>query len=111
MRVQYNPPVFPQYTAPRGMLVDCMECQALWYYYLLAKKQLELSEESIVLEGTVHYRPKYLNMFQGIITLYGVNPERVVKFWPYVDRQCEQMNMGKLPDRDEIRFNQIVRIQ
>jgi hypothetical protein len=106
-KVRYDPPAFTGHTQPHGALAPHPACQALWYYYLLAKKQLELSKETIILEGTTHYPPVYKDLFNSVRLMYNVKPEQMIKFWKHIDRQCEIMDFPSLPQNDSIRFDKV----
>lgn len=105
LTITYTPPVFPNYTQPLGKLPSHIGAQALWYYYLLVQKALELESETIVLEGTVHLKPDYTHHFLSVAQVYGLDPAVMVKFWKYVDAQADEMGFPRLPTYDKIRFN------
>ena len=97
VKVVFNPPTFSNQTYPRGWLNEDMACQALWYYYIHARKAYEESVETIVLEGTVQREPHFRQLYTTTATLYGVSPERMQKFWANVDKECERLELPSLP--------------
>jgi len=105
---QPNPPYFSAYVMPHGWLTPQIECHALFYYYLLARKNYEnhLLNWEIVLEDQPD--PEVCNfkqLFISIARLYQVEPERMKNYWKNVDLQCHFLNLPRVPKVGWIRFD------
>jgi len=97
--------LFLEYQIPHGALQPCAECHALFYYYLLAQRNYEMEKDVIILDGQMDPHYHYHQLFKSIATMYGVQPENMQNFWGFVDKQCELINLPKLPDLEKYRFN------
>lgn len=110
--ITFHPPTFRAYEAPRGWLKHDQACHALWYYYILAYNNYrEHILDPIVFEGDPDVVPNFQQLFTSIATMYGVQPEEMVKFWPNVDLQCVIMALPKLPMNDSYRFSKVPEIR
>lgn len=107
MQINFQMPIYSFLIAPNGFLTHDKECHALWHYYTLARRNYEeeFKDTLIIYEGDPD--PVYNNrqLFMSIATAYGVQPERMIKFWKNVDMQCTVSDLPKLPDEDRFRFN------
>lgn len=110
--ITFTPPTFRAYEAPLGWLTHDQACHALWYYYITAlNNYLEHIDDPIVLEGDPDVEPDFRQLFTSIATMYGVQPEQMVKFWRNVDLQCTIMALTKLPMNDKYRFDKTPEIR
>ncbi len=104
--ITFHPPTFVEYETPRGWLQHDQACHALWYYYIVASNNYrEHIADPIVLEGDPDVIPDFSQLFTSIATMYGVQPEKMVKFWSNVDMQCRTLKIALLPMNDQFRFN------
>ena len=97
--------LFIGYQKPNGFICPERECHGLFYYYLLAQNTFEREEDGYVLEGEIDFVGNYRQLFTTIATLYGVQPEKMVKHWECVDMQCVAVHLPKLKDIDALRHN------
>ena len=109
--VQWQVPLFLHHQEPYGRLLPEPECHALWYYYLLARKNYEEEQDPIVLEGEDDPVYNYHQLFKSIATSYGVEPEKMVKFWKYVDAEAFANALPLLPKNEGLRFDSVVEIE
>lgn len=100
-----NPPTFYQYLPPEGFIERHASCQGLWYYYLIAKRNLEEQLACIVLEGEKDPTYNYLQLLKSVAIMYGVQPEQLTKNWASVDLQCQTLNLPQLPKEERYRFH------
>ncbi len=104
--ISFHPPTFVAYEKPRGWLTHDKACHALWYYYIIASNNYrEHIADPIVLEGDPDVLPDFSQLFTSIATMYGVQPEEMIKFWVQVDLQCLKMELTELPKHDKFRFD------
>lgn len=97
-------PAFPQITTPNGFLDPDPACQALWYYYTIARKNYEEYEKDIfVLEGELDPQFDNFQLFKSVSFMYGVQPERMLHFWQNVQTQCAVMHLPDLPEKFKYR--------
>lgn len=99
-------PAFNEYNVPNGWLQNDPACHALWYYYLIARRVYEeCILDPVVYEGDKDPEYNFQQMFTSTAFAYGVAPERMIKFWSNVDMQCSTMQLPKMPEGDQYRFN------
>lgn len=104
--IAFTPPTFRAYEQPHGWLLHDQACHALWYYYVVAfNNYREHIHDPIVLEGDKDQVTNFRQLFMSIAIAYGVEPERMVKFWLNVDMQCRALYLPRLPDEDKYRFH------
>lgn len=97
-------PAFPQITSPNGVLDPDPACQALWYYYTIARKNYEEYEKDIIiLEGELDPQFDNFQLFKSCAFMYGVAPERMLHFWQNVQTQCAMMGLPDLPEKYKYR--------
>lgn len=107
-----TPQMYPQYNAPAGWLTNSPECHALWHYYLLARHAFETAvQDPMVYEGELDSGVDFRQLFLSVATLYGVEPERMVRHWMNVDMQAWRLQLPKLPNEDKYRFNKAAEIK
>jgi len=106
-KMNFTPPLFVNYMQPNGGLTRDRETHALFYYYLLAKKNLETRETQLVYEGDTDPVFAFRNLFKSIAILYGVRPEHMQKCWPEVDYTCHLNNLPKFPKGNAYRYPRI----
>lgn len=112
LNIEFNSKVFNDYLPPNGYLVNEPACHGLFYYYLLARKQLEETEiDPIIYEDEEWPDINFKQLFSSIAISYGVEPEQMLKFWINVDMQCGVLDLPKLPDVDRLRFNKVPEIR
>lgn len=110
--IKFRPITFKEYEFPNGWLAKENACHALWYYYLIANNNYrEHIENPIVLEGDPDVEPDFKQLFTSIATIYGVQPEMMIKFWSNVDMQCASLEISKLPTNDKYRFDKTPEIR
>ncbi len=110
--ITFHPPTFEAYEIPRGWLQHDAACHALWYYYITASNNYrEHIQDPMVLEGDPDVIPDFSQLFTSIATMYGVQPEAMIKFWSNVDLQCDTLEIFKMPTHDKFRFNKIPEIK
>jgi hypothetical protein len=113
--IDFNVPWFIGYTERAGgFLKDVPECHALFHYYLLARKsyeQVELGfevqyDDSMIVSTQTHYRAQ----LESVATMYGVDPDSMVRYWDCVDAQCIMLDLPFLPKGERYRFNEVPKI-
>lgn len=92
MRIEFKPPTFPQHTIPSGTLPRINESQALWYYYILATKNLVRQKDDIILEGDPDPIFSFHKLYLSICVAYAVDPETCTNLWPAVETEIERLN-------------------
>lgn len=109
--IELNPRTFPDYCKPNGWLDPCMACQALFYYYLLARKTYEETIlDPIVLEGDKDPEFSFSGLWTGIAKLYNVQPHEMARWWINVDMQCDVIPTPRMPAGDQFRFDKVPEI-
>ena len=104
--IVFQPELFPDVTMPNGWLHEDVGCQALWYYTYLVKRLLNDIEDTMQYDDVWPTHIKNARqLFSSVALLYGVAPERMVKFWKNVDMQCLIMKSPRVPK--EFRFDDI----
>ena len=112
MVVQFHAINFSPYNQPSGWLINDRACHALFYYYLIARNNYEREMvDPIVIEGHVSEHYDYKGLFQRVAQIYGVDPERMLRFWSNVNMQAEMMALPLLPDEDRYRHNAIMNVK
>ncbi len=110
--ITFHPPTFEAYESPNGYLVHQSACHALWYYYVTASNNYrEHIQDPIVYEGDPDVIPDFRQLFTSIATMYGVQPEAMIKFWHNVDLQCDKLGVVRMPTHDKFRFNKVPEIK
>lgn len=108
--ITFNPPTFGEYEQPKGWLIREPACHALFYYYLIARRNYEEHiKDPIVYEGDLDPEVNFKQLFSSIALAYGIEPEKMLKFWSNVDLQCGILDLPKLPE--EYRFNKAPEIR
>ena len=119
LTLQLEAPSYHQYTIPQdGKLPTDRAAHALFHYYVTARLAYERMSETIrttkagafghsVGEETQH---NFHQLFRGVATLYNVEPERMTKFWEYVDAQAKELQLPLLPEHEWLRFNTVLEI-
>lgn len=97
--VELEYPVFVQCIAPRGGLDRTMESHALFYYYLLAQKAIEIQASEIVYEGDVDPVYKHLELLKSVAIFYQVDVHNMTNAWKAVDLTCLMQGLPKLPNK------------
>src|SRR5690606_18627548 len=111
--VRFQVPDFHEYEMPNGFLVRDKACHALFYYYLLGRKNYENEHQElglgdqIVYEGELDPKYNYKQLFVTIANVYGVTPEQMIHHWPAVDLTCRAFNLPLMPEGDRYRFNKV----
>ncbi len=112
LHVEFNGRIFIEYLTPNGYLINDPACHGLFYYYLIARKNLEQYEiDPIIYEDEPWPDINFKQLFSSIAIAYGVEPERMTKFWVNVDMQCDVLNLPRLPGDERIRFNKVAEIR
>lgn len=112
MRLKFDTPRFFDYAPPNGFLPYDAPNNALFYYYLLARKAYEeIILDPLVLEGERDPEANFRQLFTSVAIAYGVKPEEMAKCWHNVDMQCHALDMPLLPDEERYRFNRIQEIR
>ena len=81
--------VFANHTTPRGFLPMAMGAQACWYFYTLAHKMWQKTdqgtESQIIYEDEPWMSPKYEELKRTIAMVYGLeSPSEMDKHWSSV---------------------------
>ena len=102
-------PFFMGYTTKAGgCLPDLPEAHALWYYYVLARRQYEEIEIGYEVQydlGQVSSGVNYKQLADTIAWMYGVKLYEMIRMWQYVDAQAKLLSLPLLPDTERYRFN------
>lgn len=99
-------PIFENYIMPHGLLTPDPVEHALFYYYVNARR----TYEEHVMDKPVQYDDEsdpefnFRELFTSIAGLYDVNPEHMVNAWDTIDRQCDLLQLPKMPDEYQYRF-------
>jgi len=99
--VTLDPQVWPELTKEhgKGMLAHHPACYALWFYYGLGyDSYTRRIRDKILLEGEPEPVTNHKQLFKSASMLYGVEPEEMVRFWPYVDAECRRQWIPIMPD-------------
>ena len=98
--------MFEAFVKPRGALDWQVEAHALMFYYLNARRIYEMYEveEVIIYEGDDDPRTNYIQLFESIASLYGVDANKMTTFWPMIDEQCFIMGFPLLPKDQKYRY-------
>ena len=90
-------PVFSDHLVQNGGYIpDKPEACALFYYYLLARKAYEETENAIVLEGDPDPTANFKQLYTSVAFIFGVNPEKMGYYWEPVDRECKRADLPLL---------------
>ncbi len=109
-KISFHPPTFQAYETPQGWLQHDAACHALFYYYLIARRNFEEHiKDPIVYEGDADPEVNFKQLFSSIAIAYGVQPEKMLRFWSNIDLQCGVLKLPKLPE--EYRFNKVPEIR
>ena len=106
-QINPNPPFFTNYIQPNGYLDTSREAHGLWNYYICARNAYEthVHETAILFEGEKNPVTNFRQLFTSMAEMYGVQPEAMAKCWDMVDKQCEYIELPRLPDEEQYRFN------
>ena len=99
-------PIFEQYIIPFGLLTPAPEEHALFFYYVNAREIYEkhIKNTVIQMEDEADLEYSFEGMINSIAQLYGVKVDEMTKAWQVIDRQCDALNLPKLPDEYQYRF-------
>ena len=96
LKINLNPPFFPDNTQPNGALIDDPACQACWYYFILATKQLDQTgsiDSQILLEGEPWQAANTDKIRLSITKLYGIEPNDLDRYWNRVWIECKRLGL------------------
>ena len=97
--ITFHPPTFIWYEPPNGFLAHDAACHALFYYYLTARTNYEDNvKDPVVLEGDPDQELNFKQLFTSIALAYGVEPDKMLKFWSNVNLQCGVLELPQLPE-------------
>ena len=96
-RIVFDIRRFVEYLPPAGFLNNHVACHALMYYALIARSNYEEQKETIVLEDEPEKAYNYRQLMSSIATIYGCQPEEMVKFWVNVDMQFRTLDLPLVP--------------
>lgn len=91
--IQFQVPKFAAYTEPHGKLNNSRECQALFYYYILAVTNWKREQTELVLEGDPDVEANYERLFKNAAQMYHANIETMANFWPLVDAEIDRQSV------------------
>lgn len=112
LTIVYTPQIFTPFIYPDGMLDQDMACHALWFYYLNAMDTYENQiRDQIVYEGDPDPELNFMQIFSSAALIYGVEPERMLKFWGNVDAQAKKLNYPELMERYKFKSTPEIRTQ
>ena len=98
--VQREVPIYPALNS------EHKEVHALFYYYLLAHKQLEEQREgAIVYEGDPDPVYDYIKLVKHVAILYEVDVEYMLNAWPAIDEFCAANNLPLMPNSPKYRHH------
>lgn len=102
LKITFTPLKFNAYTIQNGgHLPDVAAAHALFHYYLTARSNQENEQGKgvLLLDGDLDPVHNYKQLWRSIANIHGVDPNDMGKFWPYVDRQAEKLNLPLLAGR------------
>lgn len=102
-KIFIQPILFFQYMWPNGGLTNDRETHALFYFYLLSRKNFEEQNDMIVYEGDPDPQFDYKQLYVSIAKMYNVRPENMANCWKEVDYTCFVHNLPKLPEQSRLR--------
>lgn len=94
-----------------GRLPRDLDCHALWYYYILACKNLKEAQQNLVYEDELSRKfdvPAARRLLESIAFQYGSTPARIVRYWEAVEAQRRALGFtdnADLPHAMRFRFN------
>jgi len=101
LKVNANGPAFPGNTTPIGWLTRDAACQALWYFYNIARERKAIVgnsiDDQIILEGQDWLHTYYRQQMTTVCKIYGVTPEEMYKFWPAVRLEIARLKWPEPP--------------
>lgn len=123
IEIAWEPVVFIHHTKPAGRVPNTKEGHCLWYYYILASKNLQKLGDDIVFEGDDDPIYNFLELYLKLCRAYGTDPETTTNLWPAVEEEIDRLNdertaeawrsgnrselslYGKLPERYKLTRN------
>lgn len=111
--LQFEPIRFQGRMIPQGYLASDDACQALYYYSILARRMQERTSNdpnfaAILYEGELDENVNFRELFISIAKMYGVQPERMEKFWLNIDMQLVSEGCPKLEGRARFQWKPVV---
>lgn len=116
--VVYHCPYFEELVAtggnktPERVLPRDLQAHALWYYYCLASKAIDIANKCLVLETerSPKFRPNEegRQLIQSIASIYGFKVAEIVQYWDVIERQRMALGLSQnaeLPAVFKFRFN------
>lgn len=111
-KIEFEFPIFPDSTKPKGFLSPDKESQACWYYYILCQKQKEAvgsgpESQTIVVpvgqEGSVHWMDThFVQTLSSLALIYQLSREAILKRFPEVIQEATRL---ELPEPDAAYMN------
>lgn len=104
---------FEEYVKPNGFLSWQVEEHALFYYYIHASQVYKkfFIDTPIVYEDEKDPEYNFEQLFKSVAALYNVQPEHMANAWEIIDKQCDLLNLIKLPKDNKFRFSSIIMIK
>lgn len=106
--VRFECPFYQEFLEPDGALNRDYEAHALWDYYCMALTAQKRAKANLVYEDELSLRWDIgiaRNLFQTTANKHGVRPDRMVKYWPMIERQRFRMGgSDDLPDQFKFHF-------
>lgn len=104
-----QPMFFMGYTTKAGgHLPDLPEAHALFYYYLMARRQFEEIEQGFEIQYDLGQESSGVDYYQiatSIAWVYGVKLYEMIRYWRAVDEQCLLLGLPLLPHGEKYRLN------
>ena len=99
-------PIFEMYVMPHGLLTSNPIEHALFFYYVNARRTYEehVLDTPISMEGDSDPAYDFRSLLISIAGLYGVKPDEMVNAWDVIDRQCDLLELPKMPNEYQYRF-------
>lgn len=96
-KINFDPPIFPENSVQMG---GCLPVErgayALWYYYILATKNLAVLQDELPLEDDPVKTFRFQKLYTDVCEMYGVDPNECINYWPVVEKEIQRLNLGRL---------------
>lgn len=106
LKIKMEVPLFMAYTTQEGgYLPNIPEAHALMYYAMHAVRMKAENPNIILLDDQAWPEENFAQLFRGTANWYGVDPNEMIKLWPFVDKQFDALNFPRLqgPERFQMR--------
>ncbi len=100
----FEPKYFRAYVRPLGALPVDMEAHALFYYWMLASKVVNEQFDGVYMEDDAfpeELMARLKRLYKATMLQYGVDGDRMQRYWLAVDNQINLLNIERGLKRDE----------